>query len=282
MPTYRQILRINEKYALDNGKEPSSVKRLLMHYANLDHTKLINNMNKTMSQTRYQQFLRSVDEYIIKNRPVQHITENEYFYGYEFKVNGDVMIPRFETEELVDYTLEYLEKYFPNHTHINVLDIGTGSGCLAITLAKENSRVIATGTEISDSALFTAKRNRDKLDADVTFHEGNLIEPVKDQTFDVIISNPPYIPNNEKLEAVVKDYEPSIALYGGKDGLDFYRKMIPAIKPLLNKEFLIAFEHASHHNKALKKLFKQEFKNIQIFHKKDMQGKDRMTFVKNK
>ncbi len=282
MATYGDVLRINECYAKDNGKEPTAIKLLLMHYTNKNHTELLNAMNKPMPPQRYKQFLRSVDEYIIKNRPVQHITQNEHFYGYKFKVNGNVMIPRFETEELVDYTLEFLDSHFKRNSTIDVLDIGTGSGCLAITLAKENAKVSAVGTEISQEALETARENRDIMNADVTFHNGDLVEPVRAQQFDVIISNPPYIPDGEKLEAVVKDHEPAIALFGGKDGLDYYRKILPAIKPMLNEQFLVAFEHASHHAKPLRKLIKKEFKNIHIYHKKDMQGKDRMTFVMNR
>ncbi len=283
MPTYKEALRINEQYAKDNGKEPTAVKLLLLHYGDMSSTTLINNVDKKMTPENYKKFRYAVDEYVIKNKPIQHITKYEYFYGYAFNVNGDVMIPRYETEELVSYTLEMIDNHFETKDHLELLDIGTGSGCLAIAFAKEEPKIHATGTEISKAALDIANKNKKTLNATkVDFFEGDLVDPVKEQKFDIIVSNPPYIPNNETLEPIVKDYEPHLALFGGEDGLDFYRKIIKAIKPLLNEEFIVAFEHAWNQSKALRKIIKKEFNHVSIIQKKDMQGKDRMTFIKNK
>jgi len=283
MPTYKEALKINEQYALDNGKEPTAVKLLLLHYANMSNTDLINQLDKKMSEVSYKKFRSAVDDYVVKNKPVQHITRYEYFYGYAFNVNEDVMIPRYETEELVSYTLEMIDEHFESKDHLDLLDIGTGSGCLAIAFAKEEPKIHSTGTEISKAAIEVANKNKSSLKAkDVEFIQGDLIDPVKGRKFDVIVSNPPYIPNDEALEPIVKDYEPHLALFGGEDGLDFYRKIIKAIKPLLKDEFIVAFEHAWNQSKSLRKIIKKEFKDVTIIQKKDMQGKDRMTFIKNK
>ncbi len=282
MPTYKEVLNINEQYALDNGKEPTAIKILLMHFAKLSNTDLVASLDKVMTQSRYKKFREAVDEYVIQNRPVQHITEHEYFYGYAFNVNENVMIPRCETEELVSYTLEIIDDHFANHERINLLDVGTGSGCLAIAFAKEEPKVKATATELSEEALDIARKNASALNCDIEFLQGDLFEPIKERTFDVIISNPPYIPNDEALEPIVKDFEPHLALFGGPDGLDYYRRILKEIKPLLNEHFIVGFEHAFNQSKAIKRLIKKEFANVSIIQKKDMQGKDRMTIFKNK
>lgn len=282
MVTYKEVLKINEQYALDNDKEPSAIKILLMHFTNFSQTKLVNNLDKAMPKERYQAFLKAVDDYIINDVPVQHITKEEVFFGHTFEVGPEAMIPRCETEELVAHTLEMIDIHFPDHDALSLLDIGTGSGCLAITLSLEEKRISATATEISKTALTLAKKNNKQLKTDVHFIQGDLMEPVNGHKFDIIISNPPYIPDEEYVEPLVKDHEPHIALFGGKDGLDYYRKIIREIQPKLKDHYLIAFEHAWDKAKAIKKMVKKELKHAQIIQKKDIQGKDRMTFIMNK
>lgn len=136
MPTYRQALQINEVYALDNGKEDTAVKLLLLHFSKLSSSELLLKFDEEMPEEMYQEFLYGVDKYITKNIPAQHIIGKEYFFGYEFKVNGDVLIPRFETEELVANMLLLYDEVFDG-APVDLVDIGTGSGCLAITLDKE-------------------------------------------------------------------------------------------------------------------------------------------------
>ena len=281
MPTYQQALKINEQYAADNGKEPSAIKLLMLHFSCLSSAHLVAKLNDEMDQTTYKKFLRAVDEYIINNKPVQYITENEYFYGYKFNVNSCVLIPRFETEELVTNVLELKNEYFKDRK-VKLVDIGTGSGCLAIALALEDKNIEAYGTDISEEALSIAKENNDTLNANVTFYQGDLLQPVIDQKFDILVSNPPYIPNNEEVSPLVKNYEPHIALFGGEDGLDYYRKIIMDAEKILNDRYIIAFEHAYDKAKEIKKLCKKHLKHVRIIQKKDMQGKDRMTFVLKK
>ena len=278
MPSYQDALKINEQYALDNDKEPSAIKILLLHFSRMNSATLLERINEDMDQKTYNNFLRAVDEYVIKHRPIQHITETEYFYGYPFYVNKHVLIPRFETEELVGYTLDLKHEVF-NDQDISLVDIGTGSGCLAVTLALEDRHIKSDATDISEDAIAIAKKNAETLKASVTFYQGDLFQPLNGKKYDILVSNPPYIPNGENLEAIIKDYEPHIALYGGIDGLDYYKAILKEAENYLNERYIIAFEHAYDKAKAIKKLCKKYLHNVRIVQKKDLQGKDRMTFA---
>jgi release factor glutamine methyltransferase len=278
MPTYREILRINEQYAIDNNKEDSAIKILLLHFSKMTSSELLTKLDEEMPEQQYNEFLYGVDRYIIKNIPVQHITSKEYFFGYDFYITPDVLIPRFETEELVAHTLlMYDELFFGKE--VDVLDIGTGSGCVGITLSLEEKTMNVVATDISEKALEVAKKNNIDLGANVTFLKGNLLEPVRNRTFDIVISNPPYIPDEEYVEEIVKDREPHIALFGGKDGLDMYRKILQDVKTILKDQYLVAFEHAYNKATDLKALIETYLPEATIVQKKDMQGKDRMTFA---
>ncbi|MFW5914065.1 MAG: N5-glutamine methyltransferase family protein, partial [Bacillota bacterium] len=160
--------------------------------------------------------------------------------------------------------------------------LGTGSGCIAIVMDKEDARVKAIGTDISEKAVVLARRNAEALGSTATFVSGDMFEPVKGRTFDIILSNPPYIPNDEDLDPLIRENEPREALFGGKDGLDFYRKILSEIKPYLNPHYIVGFEHAYHHADAIKALAEEALKDARIIQKKDMQGKDRMTFIVSK
>ncbi len=281
MPTYKDALKINERYALDNDKEPSAVKLLMLHHANMRSADLLNHLEDEMEKETYDKFLRSVNQYVVDNKPVQYITGNEYFYGHNFCVNKDVLIPRYETEELIGYILDLKQSYFKDQP-IKLLDVGTGSGCLAITLNIEDPTIDVHATDISQKAIAVAQQNNDDLKGHVTFHHGDLLEPVKGEKFDMLISNPPYIPDSEYVEALVKDHEPHIALFGGEDGLEYYRRILQEAEKILNDRYIIAFEHAYDKAHQIKKLAKKHLKQIRIIQKKDMQGKDRMMFILKK
>lgn len=278
MPKYKEILRINEQYALDNQKEDSGVKLLLMHFAKMDSGELLMSMEENMPDNLYQEFLYGVDRYIARNIPVQHIIGTQDFYGHSFVVNSDVLIPRFETEELLGNILIIYEDIFDSKD-VDVVDIGTGSGCLAITLDIEEPNMKVTATDISERALKVARLNNKLLGSNVTFLQGDMLIPLEGKKFDVLVSNPPYIPNKEFVEGLVKDNEPSLALFGGEDGLDFYRTIIKGAESILNEKYIIAFEHAFNKAKELKKMIKKHLKDVEIIQKKDLAGKDRMTFI---
>lgn len=278
MPTYKEAIEINEQYALDNGMETTGIKILMMHFSKISNSDLFARLEEEMPAENYKAFLRAVEEYVVNKRPVQHITGTEYFYGYTFFVNEDVLIPRFETEELVANVLMFYDEYFENKP-VNVVDIGTGSGCLSITLDKEEQNMTVSASDISEKAIAVAKKNNDSLGANVTFRTGDMLEPFYGETFDILVSNPPYIPAEEQVEALVKDNEPHVALFGGEDGLDFYRVILKNAQKILNDKFMIAFEHAYDKASELKGIVQEYFSDVEIIQKKDMQGKDRMTFI---
>lgn len=278
MPTYREALVINEQYAVDNNKEDTAIKILLLYFSKMESSDLLLCLDEEMPSDIYDDFLFGVDKYIVRNIPVQHITGEEYFYGYKFTVNEQVLIPRFETEELVANVLLYYDEFFEGKK-VDVVDIGTGSGCLAITLDLEEKNMSVLATDISNDALEVAKENNLKLNANVTFLQGDMLSPLKGKKFDIIVSNPPYIPNDEFVEDLVKDNEPNVALFGGTDGLDFYRIILQGAKEIVKETYMIAFEHAYNKSTELKSIIETELPDALIIQKKDLQGKDRMTFV---
>lgn len=154
----------------------------------------------------------------IQGTPTQYITGRQEFYGREFRVTPDVLIPRPETEHLIEAALRVAAR--------SILDVGTGSGALAVTLSLEN-RAPVTAVDISIPALRVARENANRLSADVRFVAGDLVSPFASASFDLIVSNPPYVPEGESLPREVKEHEPLVALYGGPDGLNAYRRLIP-------------------------------------------------------
>lgn len=209
--------------------------------------------------------------------PVQYIIGDVNFYGNTIKVNKDVLIPRYETEELVEKTIKKIKNKF--NKKIDVLDLCTGSGCIAITIKKEiNSNV--TATDISSDALEVAKENVNLNNVDVKLINSDLFNNI-DGKFDCIISNPPYISYDEEIDEIVKNNEPNIALYAPNNGLYFYEEILKNIKKYLNDEFIIAFEIGYKQGDALTELANRYLNNVTISVEKDLQGRDRFLFIEN-
>ena len=160
----------------------------------------------------------------LENEPVQYIVGNVDFYGNKIFVNKNVLIPRFETEELVNLTLEYISDFFSDG--IKIVDIGTGSGCIAITLKKNLPKAIVDAVDIERKALEVARKNADINETQINFYEGNLLEPLE-KKYDVLISNPPYlnILDKEVMELVRKT-EPKTSLFAPNDGLYYYEEIL--------------------------------------------------------
>ena len=207
--------------------------------------------------------------------PLQYIVGNVDFYGLNFIVNENVLIPRFETELLVEKTISYINKYFTND--LKIVDLGTGSGCIAITLSKKlNVRVDAV--DISASALEVAKKNNIINNTNVNFYLGNMLEPLS-KKYDVMISNPPYIAYDEEIMDIVKNNEPGIALYADNNGLYYYEEIIKNCKNYLNENGLLAFEIGYMQASSIKKLAKK-YLNKEAIIEKDYSNKDRFAFIK--
>jgi release factor glutamine methyltransferase len=208
--------------------------------------------------------------------PVQYIVGDVNFCGYKILVNENVLIPRFETELLVEKTIEYIKNKFSGN--VKILDIGTGSGAIAIALKKAFPKSTVTALDISKEALKIALENAKENEVEIELIHSDLFENIND-TYDVIISNPPYIAYEEEIDEKVKKYEPHLALYADDNGTKIYKKILKDIKKYLNDEFLIAFEIGEKQGEILTNYAKKYFDNIIV--EKDFPGKDRYLFIKS-
>lgn len=210
--------------------------------------------------------------------PVQYIVGNVDFYGYKINVNKNVLIPRFETEELIFKTINLIKKNL--NENIKVLDIGTGSGCISIALKKEIPGLDITAVDISEDALVVAKNNALENNCEINFIKSDLFNNIDDK-YDLIISNPPYISYDEQIMDIVKKNEPHLALYAKNNGLYFYEEIIKNSSNYLNDKNIIAFEIGYLQAKEIKKMAHKYYPNSNIIIEKDMQEKDRFVFIIN-
>lgn len=214
---------------------------------------------------------------LLTGYPIQYLIGYVNFYGYKIKVNENVLIPRFETELLVEKTIKYINNIF--NKRVNILDIGTGSGCISIALYKEiNSNV--TSCDISDKALELASLNAKSNNCDINFIKSNLFNKINDK-YDVIISNPPYIAEEEKVMEIVDKYEPHEALYAKDNGLYYYKEILKNANKYLNNKFIIAFEIGWRQGELIKSIAKMYFKDSKIVIEKDYTDRDRYVFIIN-
>ena len=217
-------------------------------------------------------------ERLEKGEPVQYIVGNVNFYGYELDVNKNVLIPRRETEELVEEVIKR-SKDFINPT---IIDVGTGSGAIAISLSKElDTHIYAS--DISETALEVAKKNSINNNADITFYNGDMLKPYIENNIkvDIIVSNPPYIKEDEQIESIVYNNEPHLALYAKDNGLEFYESILKDASKILNDKYLIAFEIGETQGLEVRELALKYIKNAKVEIKKDLSLKTRMVFVYN-
>ena len=245
---------------------------LITHVLNLKRLELYMNFDQVVSrddrETIKQMLIRRA-----KNEPLQYILGETEFYGYKFKVNSSVLIPRPETELLVEKVLENADGIR------NVLEIGTGSGCIAITLAKELELESIDAVDISPETLLTAKKNAEFHKVKINFFRSDLFSEVTSQ-YDLIISNPPYISKTdfEDLPLEIQKFEPRSALLAPEEGLYFYRKILEDAGTHLKENGKIYFE-IGHDQKDRIKLIaeKNGFMNIEFM--KDLNGYDRIMLI---
>lgn len=221
---------------------------------------------------------RLAKERLLKGEPVQYIIGNVEFYGSIININSNVLIPRFETEYLVDKTLKLLKKL--NISNPNVLEIGTGSGCISIAL-KKNIDCQIEAIDISIEALDVAKENAIMNKVDINFQNIDIHDFYSKEKYDLIISNPPYVPYNSLVDEKIK-YEPEIAIYAMQDGVYFYDIILQKIKNNLEKDYLIAFEIGDNEGLLIKDLANKYLPQAQIFIEKDYNNYERYVFITNK
>ena len=206
--------------------------------------------------------------------PLQYIVGDVNFYGNTIKVDKRVLIPRFETEGLCEIAKEYLKD------NIDCIDLGTGSGCIAITLKKMNRSINMDAIDISSDALTLARDNAKINNVEINFIQNDMLNNI-DKKYDLIISNPPYIRYDEEVMDIVKNNEPSLALYADNDGLYFYEEILKSAKHNLKDKYVILFEMGYDQGDKIKSIAHKYLDcNVEI--KKDLQGFDRYVIIKNK
>lgn len=280
MKTYKEVLKqAQERMDAANRGEQAALLYLL-ELTNMEAHNLYMEYDNEMPQELIQTYEKGIEE-LIDGKPLAHILGFEWFYGYRFKVNDDVLIPRPETEELVANVLAAYDEYFKNEENVTVADIGTGSGAIAIALKKEEADLRVLGSDISQAAIEVANENAKANDAAVAFCIGDMLEPFIDRNIhvDILISNPPYIPQDETMEDSVVNYEPHLALFGGEDGLKFYRMIFERASQILKDRSMMAFEMGYDQKERLSSLAKEYFSDARIEVIQDINGKNRMLFI---
>ncbi len=280
MSTVKELIKLAESKLDDFNQDVNVAKVLFYHLANKQPHELYLMYDEEVDQELETKFLAGMEEYY-QGRPIQYIKGVETFFGRDFKVNENVLIPRYETEELVENILYRIDDYFVDYENITLCDVGTGSGAIATSLALEESRLKVYATDISSEAIEIAKDNAMNLGANVEFMIGDMLQPLLEREIkvDIFVSNPPYIPQEQKIEAMVKDNEPHIALFGGDDGLYFYRKIFQGVRSLLNDRALLAFEMGFDQRKLMEEALQKYFPDDSYEIIKDINGKDRMLFI---
>lgn len=231
--TILKVLNWTKEFLLSKGVVNGRLEAewLLCDVTGLDRVGLYLQYDKPLSEQELAKY-RAMVARRGRREPLQHILRSQEVYGLDFVVSPDVLIPRHDTEVLI---AEAISRCPEAHS---VLDIGTGSGCIAVALQKQlvNAHVVAT--DVSEGALVVARENAARHNVKIEFLHGSLLEPVSGRRFDLIVSNPPYIPTADisLLEPEVRDHDPHIALDGGCDGLTVYRKLIPAALEYLNSD----------------------------------------------
>lgn len=236
---------------------------------------LYNYLEETIDNSKCEKVKKIIDA-LVNKKPIQYALGKACFYGYDFKVNENVLIPRFETEELVENTIYYIDKYF--NKKAKIIDLGCGSGAIGITIKKERIDCDVTLLDISDKALEVARENKIRLQTDVKIIQGDMLENIQEK-FDVLISNPPYIKENEPIEELVKNNEPHLALYAKDNGLYYYDKILKKAKEHLEDKYMIAFEIGYKQKEEITELVNKYLEDVNIVCKKDLQGRDRMLFI---
>ncbi|WP_397537039.1 peptide chain release factor N(5)-glutamine methyltransferase [Rummeliibacillus pycnus] len=263
----------------DNGREEVAARLLLQHVLKKSYTDLLTSMRDEITENDCEAFWKMLESHA-KGMPIQYIIGEEEFYGRPFKVNESVLIPRPETEELIVEATKRIKLIFGDKPTIQLADIGTGSGAIAITMKKEIPSLNVTATDISTAALNVAMKNAETLKATIHFEEGDLTAPIEQQKWQVVLSNPPYIAYDEakEMSEVVLDHEPHTALFAEEEGLALYKRLAKNLPNLMTKPSFIGVEIGYAQGPAVATLFKESFPQAKIDILQDINGKNRMVF----
>lgn len=271
-----KLLQMGRETLSNNGVDPREARFLLAFALEIRSEELVK--YKECSNEQYNKYIEYINRRASKE-PYAYIIGRKEFMKLDFKVNKNVLIPREDTEVLIQEIIDLASKEYSSDKKVKILDMCTGSGCIAISLGKYIENAEITAVDISNEALQVAKENAIINNVNVTFINSNLFDKIEER-FDIIVSNPPYIKKDviDTLQEEVKN-EPILALDGGESGLDFYKKITKEALEHLNINGILAFEIGyDQGNEVAKILEENDFKDIEI--KKDISGNDRVVMGK--
>lgn len=274
--TYREVLTRASSFLEAQKKEGYAILYLFLARKSWSKTDWLLQMNQPISKEDEAVIEADLNE-LLTNRPPQYILGFEEFYGRCFEVTEATLIPRPETEELVACCLKENSANQP----LSVIDIGTGTGAIAVSLKLERPLWQVSASDISGEALAVAKRNARKLGADIGFYQGDTLKPVIGQKFDLILSNPPYISPDEweLMDESVREYEPKQALFAENNGLAIYQKLAEEAVSVLKPTGKIYLEIGFQQGIAVQKIFQSVFPKKQVRILQDLAGKDRIIAI---
>ncbi|GEQ48286.1 peptide chain release factor N(5)-glutamine methyltransferase [Tetragenococcus koreensis] len=275
--TYQEVLSWASSFLEAREKEGYAILYVFLARKNWTKTDWLLHMKDIMPQNEYEQLQSDLTQ-LLDDYPPQYLLGYEEFFGRRFKVNTATLIPRPETEELVDWCLQATVNQ--KNEKLHVVDVGTGTGAIAATLKLERPAWQVDAVDISEEALEIAQMNSHLLEANVRFYLGNTLEPI-DQPIDILIANPPYISQDEwsLMDLSVRQYEPQIALFAENNGLAIYQKIAQQAQEKLVKQGMIFLEIGFNQGEAVEKIFQKSFPQKKVQRKKDLSGNDRMLAV---
>lgn len=277
--TYHDLVKKAKEKLADSDVSENTAKLLMFELLNEQNKNMYVIYDDEVDEETAERYDAAVER-LLKDEPLAYILGYQWFYGRKFRVHKEVFIPRYETEELCGNVLALIDEYYPEN-EVVVADVACGSGAIGLTIKAEEPRVKVYLTDLSTEAVNTARLTAKDNDIDATFFTGDLLEPLKKENIklDILICNPPYILDDEILDNSVKDYEPHMALFGGKDGLDFYRRLLKEAREVIKEKAIIAFEIGYNQRQNLIDLANEYFPDDRCEVLKDINGKDRMFFL---
>lgn len=281
MSSYSQLIKEGRKLFKEAGLHDETVRAFMFELCNEQSIDLYLEKDEEADEKLKERFESGLKR-MLAGEPMNYVLGYSYFFGYKMLTDPAVLIPRYETEELVGLVLSNIDEYFADREVVTLGDVGTGSGAIAIALKKEEPKLKIWASDISQEALEVAKANALNNEADITLMQGSMLEPFVEAgiKLDVIVSNPPYIRQDEEIEHSVKDFEPHVALFGGEDGLKFYRMILRDAAQVLNEHGLMFFEMGYDQAENLSKLVKEYFADAVVEVYQDINRKDRMLKVR--
>ena len=273
MSNYTLSSFLNEYYlkAERYNKEKEGVKLLLLEFMGYSNSDYLLNKDEILDEAKVNLLKEKIDDYLERNIPPQYILGYTYFYSMKLFVSKNVLIPRFDTEVLVDTVINNI------NGNESIIDIGCGSGAISLAIKKNMPNTKVSGVDISPDAILLSNKNKEALNLDVDYFENDLLEGLG--RYDVIVSNPPYISFGDKISDLVYQNEPHLALFAPENGLYFYRRILASASSHLNIDGKIFFEIGYNQKEDIEKLVKELMPNKNVKFFKDYGDRYRVAYI---